>query len=81
MVDNKNVLDNLDYSSNPYDAYSGFIRKNLPFSKPWTNVDPSEFQPGGKYHMDTIFKGGAYDQLTPDQIEELKRGVSKSTGL
>jgi hypothetical protein len=82
LEDNKNVLDNLDYSSNPYDAYSGFIRKNLPLGvTPWTNVDPSEFQQGGKYHMDTIFEGGAFDQLTPDQIEELKRGVSESTGL
>ena len=79
---NSNALDNLDYSSNPYDDYSGFIRKNLPLGvTPWTNVDPSEFQQGGKYHMDTIFEGGAFDQLTPDQIEELKRGVSKSTGL
>ena len=79
---NSNALDNLDYSSNPYDAYSGFIRKNLPLGvTPWTNVDPSEFQQGGKYHMDTIFEGGAFDQLTPDQIEELKRGVSESTGL
>ena len=35
------------YSSNPYKDYSGIIRKNLPFSYPWTNVDSSEFLEGG----------------------------------
>ena len=59
------------YSSNPYKDYSGVIRKNLPFEQPWTNVDPNEFQPGGKYHTESIFDSEAYENLSEDQKKAL----------
>ena len=64
------------YSSNPYKDYSGIIRKNLPFSYPWTNVDSSEFLEGGMYHPDTFFQSDEFLNLDEGKQNAIRKILS-----